>query len=264
MITVSICTYHTPFSDLDSCLASLTDRAVKKVTIVDNARDQKMEEYARAHGVDYLPSPNLGYGHAHNLAMLHTDAPYHLVLNADVYFSPEVIPQMIGVMERNPGVVQLQPKVLNSDGSLQYDSRQIPSFLVLMGRRFFPKLIKGIDERFMLMHMDQNRPISVMYQTGCFMLERTSTVKSIGGFDERFFLYPEDIDLSRRMAEKGVVLYWPGVTIVHNHAAASYTSTKMLWIHMSNLLKYFAKWLVVGRWMQRTKMNKRINYIEIQ
>ena len=74
------------------------------------------------------------------------------------------------------------------------------------------------------------------------MFFRTEAFKTVGLFDERFFMYPEDIDITRRMHKYYKTLYWPEVSIVHAHRAASYKSKKMLAIHIVNMIKYFNKW----------------------
>ena len=76
-------------------------------------------------------------------------------------------------------------------------------------------------------------------------------------FDERFFMYPEDIDITRRMHSKYRTMYWPNVSVVHAHRAASYKSTRMLKIHIVNMVKYFNKW----GWFfdsERRKVNREI------
>jgi GT2 family glycosyltransferase len=74
------------------------------------------------------------------------------------------------------------------------------------------------------------------------MLLRTSALKVVGLFDERFFMYGEDVDLTRRIHEKFITLYYPGATVTHHHARDSDESLKMLWIHCVNLSRYFNKW----------------------
>lgn len=66
--------------------------------------------------------------------------------------------------------------------------------------------------------------------------------QKVGLFDERFFMYPEDIDITRRMHRWYRTMFVPSVTIVHAHRAASYKNKKMLKIHMVNMIKYFNKW----------------------
>lgn len=74
------------------------------------------------------------------------------------------------------------------------------------------------------------------------MFFRVSALVKTGLFDERFFMYPEDIDLTRRMHELFPTIYWPDVSVVHAHRASSYHSVKMLRIHAINMIRYFNKW----------------------
>ncbi len=74
------------------------------------------------------------------------------------------------------------------------------------------------------------------------MFFRVETLKKSGLFDERFFMYPEDIDISRRIHAIASTIYWPEVTVTHAHRASSYHSMKMLRIHAINMIKYFNKW----------------------
>ena len=79
--------------------------------------------------------------------------------------------------------------------------------------------------------------MNIPYHQGSFMFFRTACFHIVGLFDERFFMYPEDIDITRRMHKHYKTMFWPGVTIVHAHRAASYKSKKMLIIHMKNMIK---------------------------
>ena len=74
------------------------------------------------------------------------------------------------------------------------------------------------------------------------MFLRVSALKSIGIFDERFFMYPEDIDLTRRLASRYDTVFFPDVSVTHLHGSASHKSLKMLLIHAHNMIKYFNKW----------------------
>ena len=99
--------------------------------------------------------------------------------------------------------------------------------------------------------------MNVPYLSGCFMFFRTSAFETVGMFDERFFMYPEDIDITRRMHEKYRTVFYPNVSVIHDHAAESYKSKKMLKIHITNMIKYFNKW----GWFfdsKRKRINKKI------
>jgi hypothetical protein len=99
-----------------------------------------------------------------------------------------------------------------------------------------------MNEYYQLKFADHSREINVPYHQGSFMFFRLECFKKVGLFDQRFFMYPEDIDITRRMHRHYRTMYWPGVTVVHAHKAASYKSKTMLKIHMVNMVKYFNKW----------------------
>ena len=109
--------------------------------------------------------------------------------------------------------------------------------------------------RFEMLDSGYDHVMNVPFLSGCFMFLRVSALKQIGLFDERFFMYGEDIDLSRRMHKCFKTLYYPDVTIIHHHEAASYKSLKMMFVHIRNIIKYFNKW----GWFfdsERRKVNK--------
>ena len=74
------------------------------------------------------------------------------------------------------------------------------------------------------------------------MFLRCDSLRKVGLFDPRYFMYPEDIDLTRRINQHYRTVMYPAVEITHNHAQGSYHSTRLLWIHITNMIKYFIKW----------------------
>ena len=99
-----------------------------------------------------------------------------------------------------------------------------------------------MDRLYTLQFWDHRTSANVAYHQGSFMFFRVGAFKHVGLFDERYFMYPEDIDITRRMHKCYKTMYWPEVQIVHAHRAASYKSKKMLKIHIWNMIKYFNKW----------------------
>jgi GT2 family glycosyltransferase len=191
---------------------------------------------------------NLGYGAGHNVALRKAieTSDFHFVLNPDVYFAPGELIKMLQRMAQDPRVGQLMPKVIYPDGSLQYLCKLIPTPFDLLFRRFlvgpFRPLARKKLQRFELRFTGYDREMDVPYLSGCFMLFRMSSLRDIGLFDERFFMYPEDIDITRRMHAVHRTLFFPDATIIHDHARASYSSGRMLRIHIVNLIRYFNKW----------------------
>lgn len=138
------------------------------------------------------------------------------------------------------------PKVLYPDGSNQYLCKLLPAPIDLMLRRFLPGPWKGLARKraasYELRFLDSDAPAYVPSLSGCFMFVRRSVLDSVGGFDERFFLYMEDVDLCRRMLSVSRLLYWPGVTVEHVHQMGSYRSRKLLLLHIRSAIRYFNKW----------------------
>ena len=89
------------------------------------------------------------------------------------------------------------------------------------------------------------------------MFLRVSSIKEVGIFDERFFMYPEDIDLTRRIHRRYKTIFYPNVSVIHRHEKASFKSLKMKLIHVINMIKYFNKyyWFLD---LERLKINKNI------
>ena len=212
--------------------------------------------------VRYMAMPeNLGYGRAHNIALRESayyQTELHLVMNSDIRVKAEDIDAMHDWMTVHPEAGQLIPKVLNPDGTQQYLAKRLPSPIDVFGRRFLPKwMIAKRNKRYELRDLDLKRPVNAPYLSGCFMLLRTKAAVEAGLFDERYFMYPEDIDLTRTIHRHYLTLYYPEWTIIHAHAQASYKDTRMLRIHIQNMCRYFNKW---GWFFDRER--KRFNQIE--
>ncbi|MBR2631589.1 MAG: glycosyltransferase family 2 protein [Bacteroidaceae bacterium] len=247
MITISIVTYKTDLEELSKCFQSLTSPSVSKIYVVDNSNQKHIADFCRKYPkVEYIGSENVGYGAGHNQALrkiVDTDAKYHLVLNSDVYFEPVVLEHLVGYMDKHEDVAQVQPNVVYPNGEIQYTCRLLPTPVDLIFRRFLPKKMgESMNRRYTLEFWNHKTEANIPYHQGSFMFFRVKCFKKVGLFDERFFMYPEDIDITRRMHKYYKTLYWPEVSIVHAHRAASYKSKKMLAIHIVNMIKYFNKW----------------------
>ncbi len=262
MLTVSIVTYHTPAAELEKCLDCLGSQAIGHVYIIDNSSEQYIKDIAQKYTkTTYIAHQNSGYGSAHNVAMrmaLDSGTKYHLVINSDLYFESQTIDRIIEYMDANPRVGALQPRIVGADGTAQHTCRMLPSPFDLIVRRFLPSSwFKASRDRYLLKHLPDDVAHNIPYHQGSFMFLRTDALRDAGLFDERFFMYPEDIDLTRRIHRNWLTLYWPKATVVHLHRAESYRSRRMLWIHITNMVKYFNKW----GWIydpERRRMNRGI------
>jgi GT2 family glycosyltransferase len=248
ILLISIVTYDTDMDILRKCLISIRSSNIKSdIFLIDNSPICNINDIANEFGCQLLHLVhNPGYGAAHNVALsksLGDGYRYHLVLNADVNFSSNVLGQIIDFMDARSEIGQLMPKVLNPDGSTQNLCKLVPTPIDLFVRRFVPKMVSSrMKKGFELPDFDYQSHIFVPYLSGCFMFLRCAAVKSVGLFDERFFMYPEDIDFTRRMAVEYETVFYPSVAITHEYGGASYKSIKMLLIHCINITRYFNKW----------------------
>ncbi len=251
MINVSIVTYHTSEDELSACLDSILASAeVSRIDIIDNGSEPRLKDFCETNypggRVTYTASANNGYGAGHNISIsksLNEATAYHLVMNSDVYFEPGTLETCVKYMDSHPDVGQLIPRVTFPDGSYQPVCHPLPTPFDLLIHRFAPrKLSAKFRQRYEMRCYDMSRPLNVPYHHGCFMLLRVTALKDVGLFDERFFMYPEDIDLTRRVHRRYKTIYYPGATIVHAHRAESRVNMRMLRIHAVNMLRYFAKW----------------------
>lgn len=250
-IAVSIVLYQTDTEELSLCLGDLEACGVRQVYLIDNSPTDKLKSIAKKYRhivAEYIHmEKNVGYGAAHNVALrksMSLRREYHLVLNSDIRIpSADALQRIVAFMDENPQVGQLTPRMEYPDGSLQYNVRMLPTPMNLILRRFFPKWIgQKKDTLYQLAFWNHLSSANVPYHQGSFMFLRVSALYKVGLFDERFFMYPEDIDLTRRIHRVCETLYWPEVTVVHAHKAASYKNGRMMRIHAWNMIKYFCKW----------------------
>jgi len=136
------------------------------------------------------------------------------------------------------------PKVLYPDGSLQYLCKLLPRPYELLIRRFslWRRRIEKVNSKFELRFTGYDDIMEVPYLSGCFMFMRTDALREVGLFDERFFMYFEDTDLSRRIHKHYRTVYYPHVTIYHDYEKGSYKDKRLLWAHTRSAIRYFNKW----------------------
>lgn len=264
-ITSSIVLYKTQEILLDTIIKCVNGSKIERLYLIDNSPTNQLEKYIQSYKSEKLiyifNGANLGYGSAHNKAIkiaIADNATYHVVLNPDIIFDKSVISKVADYMDKYTDVGQILPKVIYPNGELQYLCKLIPTPIDLIFKRFLPaKWTEKRIHKYQLRFTGYDRIMNIPYLSGCFMFFRVSALKDVGLFDERFFMYPEDIDITRRMHQKYKTIFYPEVSIIHAHAAESYKSKKMLWVHISNMIKYFNKW----GWIfdnERRKVNRRV------
>ena len=268
MVTASVVLYKTEQNQIDNLLKSInTSNCIDILYIIDNSPSIENKSFFSncniKSTIEYIAHENTGYGSSHNLAIrkaIESGSNYHVVLNPDIEFDKDVLNKLCNYMENNSDVVYMLPKVIYPNGELQYLCKLLPTPADLIFRRFLPNSNwkRKKDAMYSLKHFGYDKIINPPCLSGCFMFLRVSTLKNNNlFFDERYFMYLEDFDLMRRLHRVGKTLYYPEVTIIHNHAKESYKSKKMLKIHIQSAIKYFNKF----GWFfdkERKLMNKQI------
>ena len=167
---------------------------------------------------------------------------YHLVLNPDIYFSVIVLDEIVDYMNKNNDVGHLLPKTFLINNITEHNCRMLPTPFNLFARSFLPKFFYNkSNDKYNLVHTGYNTIVNAPQLSGCFMFLRVSALKEVGVFDERFFMYLEDIDLCRRIHRNFKTIFYPHVNIIHRHEKASFKSIKMRLVHVINAFRYFNK-----------------------
>ncbi|MBN2382112.1 glycosyltransferase family 2 protein [bacterium] len=222
----------------------------KKLYCLDNSRESPLDiiadEYKGSELVYRAMDRNVGYGAGHNYALRACldESPYHLIMNPDIWFEPGTLEALIDYLDRNADVGLVMPQIRSTDGQIQYLCKLLPTPTDLFIRRFLPDLaiLRPRKERFELRQTGYNREMNVPYLSGCFMLLRTAVLKQIGLFDERFFLYLEDTDLSRRVHAVARTMFYPEACVYHGYGQGSYKNLSLLVRHLGSACSYFNKW----------------------
>ena len=193
---------------------------------------------------------NPGFGSGHNRAMKksHQMARYHLVLNPDVEFNPSILRVLIDRLDSDPSIGLISPLVRYPTGERQPLCKLLPSPLDPILRRFAPnsRWTKKRDSLYELRDLAEDREYNIPSLSGCFLLMRNDMLRSVGLFDERYFMYFEDIDFCRRVHSRYKTIYYPFVQIVHHYTKGSYRSRHLLMIHILSAIKYFVFSISVG------------------
>lgn len=250
-VTASIVLYNNDGTFKNAINSFLNTSLSVKLYLVDNSETNTLQ----THLADLLSdtrleyifnNKNIGFGAGHNIAIqkVYSLSKYHLVLNPDVAFEQGVIEDLFNFMERNKNVGQVLPKVVFKSGELQKLCKLLPNPFNLFGRRFCMNFnwAEKLNNQYELDGFNYDRCINLSNLSGCFMFLRTKYLEKIGGFDTRYFMYMEDVDLTRRMHRIAKTVFYPRVTIIHAYEKGSYSDKKLLKYHIISAVKYFNKW----------------------
>lgn len=249
-VSISIVLYNNDYFEVEKTLDSVLSTNIDiSIFLIDNSKDNTLSALSsKDTRIKYTKNDfNIGFGSSHNVAIKESfknDCKYHLVLNPDIEFDLGVLEKIVKYMDANTNIGNLMPLVKYKDGSIQRLCKLLPRPTDLFVRRFLPfDFIKNkINHRYELQSFSYDKIASIPSLSGCFMFLRLSTLKTVGIFDEKFFMYFEDVDLNRRIGEVSKTVFFPEVTIIHGFKKESASFNKLLFHHLQSAVYYFNKW----------------------
>jgi N-acetylglucosaminyl-diphospho-decaprenol L-rhamnosyltransferase len=233
---------------LIECVRSLRAEGVADVVVVDNASvdgsgPALAEDDPRAH---FVPTgANLGFGRAANRGVAETATPYVLILNPDAIVHPGAVGALAAALRADDGLAIVGPRVDNPDGTLYPSARRFPEIGVAAGHAFLG-LVRPSNRytrNYRMLDADRSRAGPVDWVSGTCMLVRRRAFDAVGGFDEAYFMYVEDVDLCWRLWRAGWrVAYEPTARVTHAVGASSELAPyRMIAAHHRSLLRFAAR-----------------------
>ena len=251
MISVSIVLYNHSFDEIVHLIQSLSDdKNIGIIYLIDNSSSKELTKIPKkiSPKIEYIYGQgNIGFGAGHNIGIRRSIAKgfkYHLILNPDILIEAGTFSPLLTFMESHTEIGLVMPKIIYPNGKTQNLCKLLATPIDLIGRRFIPfqKWNEKRNIRYELKFTNYDQIMQVPSLSGCFMLIRTNILEKVNGFDERFFLYCEDLDLCRRIGEISQTVFYPEVSVIHNYEKGSYKSNKLLLLHIVSAIKYFNKW----------------------
>uniref|UniRef100_UPI003A951166 glycosyltransferase n=1 Tax=Halpernia sp. TaxID=2782209 RepID=UPI003A951166 len=249
-VNVSVVLYNNDIEELKTAInCALGSELVDKVILIDNSETDSLKilKDLNPDRITYFfQNENMGFGSAHNVSIkisIENKTKYHLILNPDVEFSSDILQELYNYMEKNTDCGMVTPKIFYKTGELQRLCKRIPTFIQLYGKRIFPKKIKNkINARIELHDFGYDTLLNVPYLSGCFMFCRTEALNKVDGFDDRYFMYMEDLDLTRSIHRYYKTIFYPNVSIIHGYRNESKTNRKLLKALIISSIQYFNKY----------------------
>ena len=250
-ITISLVSHNQRY-DLERLLPSLLSAASlvrSEILLIDNRSNDGTKEFIQQNftRVDVIHNPKkAGYGENHNLNLQRTHGRFFVIMNSDMTVEHNVFTLLYNYMNQHPDVGIVSPKILNEDGTIQGLNKRYPTLLDLFLRRFVPKAIQCFfKERlnyYEMRDVGYNYTCDVPFISGSFMFCRADLLKSLGGFDPKYFLYFEDVDLCRKVQQTHRTMYYPGVSVTHFWKRSAHSNLIYTYYFIKSAFRYFSKW----------------------
>jgi N-acetylglucosaminyl-diphospho-decaprenol L-rhamnosyltransferase len=239
-----------------ACVASLRADGVDEVVVVDSASgdDCQVRLAAADPKAIFVPmAGNRGYGAAANAGVGRTGGDVVLICNPDLIVTPGTVPALVATLDADPLIGAAGPRIDRSDGTRYPSARTFPSLAESVGHGFVGLLTT--DNRWSRSYLRTGAEAAgpVDWVSGAFVAVRRPAWDAVGGFDESYFMFMEDVDLCWRLHRAGWgVAYAPGGRVVHLEGASrSSAPYRMIVAHHRSLLRYAWR---TGSWRERAML----------
>lgn len=236
---------------LRSCLASLhknPSACGSETLVVDNASTDGSVEMVTAEFPQAMVihnQSNHGYARAANQAIAESRGRYIFVLNSDTEVSSGVLDSLLSLAESDLKIGAVGPRLINSDGSLQLSCRRFPSLASGIGHAIFSLFSADnpYTRQYRLTDWDHAEATEVDWVSGAALFLRREAAFQVGLFDEKYFMYVEDLDLCYRMHQAGCKVYYHPSAVVMHHVgqSSSLRSPEMVMEHHRSLYRFISK-----------------------
>ena len=248
-ISATIVTYN-GFAEAKTAADSLlahTKGAALSLYMVDNASPDgtgKMLQNAEFDApVTVLAlDKNVGFGSGHNAVLPLLQSDYHAVVNPDILLTSDALSGICAYLDAHPDVVMATPALRYPDGRAQHTAKRNPTFMALLSRQLPLPFLKNIEKHYLMLDEDLSAPVDVTFCSGCFFVMRTAVFKEMGGFDEGYFMYVEDADITRKALSYGRCVFLPQESVQHAWHRDANKKAANFFMQIRSMLRYWRKW----------------------
>ena len=233
-VAVAIVNHDTQV-ELEVCLESVAAEAPAQTLVVDTGSADGSAEMVKREfpNVELITTSNRGYGAGANVALARVQTPYMLLLNADTVVEPGTLESISAYLHRHPTVAVAGPLVVDSDGQTQWTAGAFPTPGQILLRETGLHHLRRLRRK-------QPRAGSAEWVLGAALALRRDAVQAVGGFDESYFMYNEELDLCLRLRHAGWEIHYAPVATVMHRGASSTTKQRAAmaaeYVHSTMLL----------------------------
>ena len=228
-------------------LAANTKEDDLTVYVVDNASpDNALKQVQSASlpkNVALLPQrKNRGFGTGHNAVLPLLASQYHVLSNPDIEIHSEVLAGIARYMAAHSDVAMVCPRLVFPNGKEQHIAKRRPALMPLVARQIPLSFLKKYESHYLMLDEDLSRPINVEFCSGSFFMMRTDVFQKMGGFDEDYFMYVEDADITQKALAYGRAVYLPQFTVTHAWHRDAHKKPRQFFWQLKSMARYFKKW----------------------